>query len=57
MSTRLRPIVTRRGYAVGTAQLRLGNLVYAILLALAVGGFAAGTVAMADVVRSVARSS
>lgn len=56
MSKRLRPIVSRRGFAVGAAQLRIGNLVYAALLALAFVGFAVGTVAMADVVRSIVGS-
>ncbi len=55
--TRLRPIVRSRGFAVGAAQLRTCGLIYAVLLALAFAGFAVGTVAMADVVRSALRSS
>jgi len=56
-SDRLQPIVDRRGFAVGTAQLRIGKLVYLVVLALAFAGFAIGAIATADVVRSIARSS
>ncbi len=57
MSTRLRPIVQRRGFAVGSAPLRIGNLFYVALFTLAFAGFSVGTIAMADVVRSAMRSS
>jgi hypothetical protein len=50
--TRLRPIVERRGFAVGAAQLRVGHLFYAVLLTLAT---AVGTIAAADVVHSIVR--
>jgi hypothetical protein len=55
MSTRLQPMVTRKGYAFGASQLRLGNLVYIVMLILAFGGLTVGTVAIADVVRSIVR--
>jgi len=55
MKSRLRPMVVRRGFAVGASQLRIAHLVYVVLLALAFGGVAVGTLAMADVVRSIAR--
>lgn len=55
MTTRLRPIVERRGFPVGAAPLRPGNLSLLVLLALVFASFAVGTIAMADVVTSIAR--
>lgn len=56
MTARLRPSVSRRGYAVGAAQLRIGTLVHVAMLLFACAGVVAGTVAMADVVHTIARS-
>lgn len=53
---RLQPIVARRGYAVGTAQLRIGNAFYVAMLLFACAGIAIGTAAMADVVRALGRA-
>jgi hypothetical protein len=55
--TRLRPIVARRGYTVGTAPRRVGSLFYLAMLLFAFAGIGVGTVAMADVVRAIARAS
>lgn len=52
-TTRLRPMLVRRGYTPGAARLRLGTLVYVIALALACGGVTFGTIAIAGVVRTI----
>ena len=57
MTQRLQPIVARRGFAVGTAPLRTSNIVYIVLLLLAFAGVVAGTMAVADVVHAITRSS
>ncbi len=57
MTQRLQPIVARRGFAVGTAPLRTSNIVYIVLLLLAFGGIVGGTMAVADVVHAITRSS
>jgi hypothetical protein len=47
---RLQRSVDPRGFAVGTAPLRVGKLVYVIVLMLAFAGVVAGTMAISEVV-------
>lgn len=57
MTRRLEPMLVRRGYAVGAAPIRVGWTVHLVMLVLAFAGLVAGTVAMADVISALVRSS
>jgi hypothetical protein len=57
MTPRLRPAVIRPGFAPGTVRGRIRNLHVIALFLLVSVGISIGTVAMADVVASIAKAS
>ncbi|MFN0248046.1 MAG: hypothetical protein ACKV2T_14240 [Kofleriaceae bacterium] len=57
MTPRLPPAVLRSGFAPGTVRGRIRNLHLVVLVVLVSVGISIGTVAMADVVASIARAS
>lgn len=55
--TPLQPIIDRRGFAVGGASLRVGNLFYGFIFVLAFAGFVVGSLALGEVLYAISRSS